>query len=57
MERMGSPVRHGGGMTQSTAKKTSGFVLDALLCTLLGWVVITAAQEDDRGTIQPAQAR
>lgn len=57
MERMGSPVRHGGGMTQSTAKKTSGFVLAALLCTLLGWVVITAAQEDDRGTIQPAQAR
>ena len=29
MERMGSPVRHGGGMTQSTAKKTSGFVRDA----------------------------
>ena len=57
MERMGSPVCHGGGMTLRTAKKTSGFVLAAWLCTLLGWVVITAAQEDDRGTIQPAQAR
>ncbi len=57
MEWVGSPVCDGGGMSKSMTHKTSGFVLAAWLCTLLGWVVMTAAQEDDRGTIQPAQAR
>jgi cytochrome c oxidase cbb3-type subunit III len=45
-------------MNMGMAQNPSGCILAALLCTLLGWVVITAAQEDDdRGTIQPAQAR
>lgn len=44
-------------MNRSITHKASGRVLAALLCALLGWVVITAAQEDDRETIQPAQAR
>jgi cytochrome c oxidase cbb3-type subunit 3 len=45
-------------MNVGLAQKASGCMLATLLCTLLGWAVITAAQEeDDRGTMQPAQAR
>jgi len=52
---MGSPVCHGGGVT--VPQRLSPVVLVTLLCTVLGLVVVTAAQEDDRASVEPAQAR
>lgn len=55
MERVGSPDRDGGGV--SMPQRVSSCVLATLLCMTLGVVVITAAQEEDRASLSPAQAR
>lgn len=55
MERVGPRDRDGGGM--SMPRRVAPFLFATLLCLTLALVVIAAAQEEDRGSLSPAQSR